>query len=385
MTRAAIVAMAQTRFEPKKGNERVQEMVWEVVKEVREKTGLGIRSKPGDIDTAVTCSDDFFDARTISDACIGDLVGGHFGTEEKVAMDGLNALFYAAACVLSGHSQVTLLAAHCKESQSASRNMIGYAASDPIFQRGVGLDYLSAAGLQMSAYLHRTGATEKQCAAAVARDRRHAAKNPKAQAQAPVSVADVMASPYVCDPLKELDVYPVSDGAIAMIVTTEDRAKEITDKPVFILGAGSCYNDYYIGDRDLSRDLALAAAGRRCFRRAGIKDPRHELDLVELAAQYSYQELLFLEALGLVDDGHAGKLIESGATDLGGKLPVNLSGGMLAGNPIMLGGLARAAECFLQLRGEAGERQVAGAKRALAQGATGPAAQHHIVMALSAE
>ena len=128
MTRAAIVAMAQTRFEPKKGSERVQEMVWEVVKEVRDKTGLGIRSKPGDIDTAVTCSDDFFDARTISDACIGDLVGGHFGTEEKVAMDGLNAVFYAAACVLSGHSEATLVAGHCKESQGDSRNLIGYCA-----------------------------------------------------------------------------------------------------------------------------------------------------------------------------------------------------------------------------------------------------------------
>ena len=383
MTRAAIVAMAQTRFEPKKGSERVQEMVWEVVKEVRDKTGLGIRSKPGDIDTAVTCSDDFFDARTISDACIGDLVGGHFGTEEKVAMDGLNAVFYAAACVLSGHSEATLVAGHCKESQGDSRNLIGYCASDPIFQRGIGLDYLSCAGLQMSAYLHRTGATERQCAAAVARDRRHAAKNPKAQAQKPVSVDDVMRSPYVCDPLKELDVYPVSDGAIAMIVTTEDRAKKLTDKPVFIEGAGSCYNDYYLGDRDLSRDLALVAAARRCYQRAGIKDPRHDLDLIEIAAGYSYQELLFLEALGLVDDGHAGKLIESGATDFGGKLPVNVSGGMLAGNPLMIGGLARAAECFLQLRGEAGDRQVAGAKKALAQGATGPAAQHHIVMVLA--
>jgi acetyl-CoA C-acetyltransferase len=381
--RAAIVAMAQTRFEPKKGNERVQEMVWEVVKEVRELTGLDIR-KPGHIDNAVTCSDDFFDARTISDSCIGDLVGAHMGSEEKVAMDGLNALFYAAACVLSGHSQVTLLAAHCKESQS-DRNLIGYAASDPIFQRGVGLDYLSAAGLQMSAYLHRTGATEEQCAAAVARDRRHASHNPKAQCRVPVTVAEVMRSAYVCDPLKELDIYPVSDGAIAMIVTTEERARELTDKPVFIGGSGSCYNAFYLGDRDLSRDPALTAAAKRAYERAGIADPRKAFDLVELAAPCSHQELMWLEALGLVGDGRAGAFIASGATDFGGALPVNVSGGMLSGNPLMLGGLARAAECFIQLRGEAGLRQVPGAKRALAQGSTGPAGQHHRVMVLTAE
>jgi acetyl-CoA C-acetyltransferase len=381
--RAAIVAMAQTRFEAKKADERVQEMLWEVVKQVREETGLGI--KPGQIDNAVTCSDDFFDARTISDAAIGDLVGAHFGSEEKVCQDGLQALFYAAACVLSGHSQITLVAGHCKESQSPSRNQITHAAFDPIFQRGVGLDYLSAAGLQARAYMARSGATELQCAAAVVRDRAHGAKNPKARDQRPVSVADVMDSHYICDPLKTLDIYPMTDGAIAMIVTTEERARDLTKKPVFIEGAGNCYNSFCLGDRDLATDDALRFAAGRAYRMAGISDPRRELDLIELAAQYSYQELLWLECLGLVPEGQAGEFIMAGKTNAGGELPVNLSGGMLCGNPLMLGGLARAAECFLQLRGEAHGRQLKDPKRALASGATGPAAQHQTVMVLSAE
>jgi acetyl-CoA C-acetyltransferase len=381
--RAAIVAMAQTRFEAKKADQRVQEMLWEVVKDVRGQTGLGI--KPGEIDNAVTCSDDFFDARTISDAAIGDLVGAHLGSEEKVSQDGLQALFYAAACVLSGHSQITLVAAHCKESQSPSRNQITNAAFDPIFQRGVGLDYLNAAALQARAYLARAGASELQCAAAVVRDRAHGAKNPKARNQRPIAIADVMNSHYVCDPLKDLDIYPMTDGAIAMIVTTEERARELTKHPVFIAGAGNCYNAFYLGDRDLATDDALRFAAGRAYRMAGISDPRRELDLVEIAAQYSYQELLWLECLGLAPEGQAGEFIMSGKTNAGAELPVNLSGGMLCGNPLMLGGLARAAECYLQLRGEAGGRQKKGAKRALAQGATGPAAQHQTVMIFSAE
>lgn len=382
--RAAIVAMAQTRFEPQKDSERFQEMLWESVREVRKATGLDY-NKPGHIDNAVTCSDDFFDARTISDAPAGDLVGAHLSSEEKVSQDGLQALFYAAACVLSGHSQVTIVGAHCKESQAASRNMITHAAFEPIFQRGVGLDYLNAAGLQARAFLHRSGATERQCARAVARDRANGAKNPKANLQTAVSVDQVMASPYLCDPLKELDVYPRTDGAIAAIVTTEERARELTDKPVFIEGAGNCYNRFYLGDRDLADDAALKEAAAKAYKMAGISDPAKELDLVELAAQYSYQELLWPECLGLAPRGKAGAWIESGATDLGGKLPINASGGMLSGNPLILGGLARAVECFLQIRGEAGKRQVGGVKRALAQGSSGPAAQHHCVMILSAE
>ncbi len=387
--RAAIVAMAQTRFEPEKGGERFQEMVWEVVKQVREETGLGFNKpdqpRPGHIDNAVTCSDDFLDARTISDAAVGDLVGAHYGTEEKVPQDGLQALIYAAACVLSGHSEITIVAGHCKESQSASRNRISHAAFDPIFQRQMGMDYLNACALQARAYMGRTGATEAQCALSVARDRKHASMNPHAQRRIPISAEEVMVSPYICDPLKELDVYPVSDGAIAAIVTTEERARQLTDKPVYINGLGNCYNAFYLGDRDISDDEALREAAAKAYKMAGVTDPAREFDLAEIAAQVSYQELLWLECLGLVPDGKAGAFIESGKTDLGGDLPVNLSGGMISGNPALLGGLARAVECFLQLTGRTVQRQVDGARLALAQGSTGPASQHHSVMVLSAQ
>lgn len=382
--RVAIVAMAQTRFERKKGTQRFQEMVWEVVKQVRAETGLDFH-QPGHIDSAVTCSDDFFDSRTISDGPMGDLVGAHLGPEEKVSQDALQAIFYGWVGILSGHYDVTLVVAHGKESQAASRNLIGHAAFDPLFSRGVGLDYLTAAALQARAYLHHFAVPAEQTAAAVARDRKHAALNPKAQEQRPVTVKEVLASKPVCDPLRELDIYPVSDGAVAMILAREGRARELTKKPIWIQAGGNCYDSYFLGDRNLADSFSLRQAAARAYKMAGIKNPRKELNLAEISAQYSYQELLWLECLGLAENGKAGKWITAGGTNFDGEFPVNTSGGALAGNPLLVSGMARAAECFLQLRGEAGKRQVKGAKRALAHGTTGPAGQHHCVMIFSNE
>jgi acetyl-CoA C-acetyltransferase len=378
--RVGIVAVAQTKFEPRKWKERFQELVWEVVKDVREQTGLG--HGPGQIDNAVTCSDDFFDCRTISDAPIGDLVGAHYGPEEKAASDGLQAVFYAAACVASGHSEITLVAGHCKESQS-DRNLITHCAFDPIFSRQVGLDYLNAAALQARMYCECFGVKPEATARAVVRDRKHAMLNPKAQIQKEVTIEEVLNSPLVCDPLREMDIYPRSDGAVALIVAKESRAKKLCKQPIWILGAGNCYDAHYLGDRKLWQSASLKFAAKRAYVMAGIKNAKKELDLLELSAGYSYEELLFLEALGICNPGKAGDYIMSGATDLGGELPVNTSGGKLCGNPLIISGLARAAECVIQLRGEAGKRQVAGAKVALAHGATGPAGQHHSVMILS--
>lgn len=379
--RVGIVAVGQTRFEAKKGGQRFQEMAWEAVKEVRQQTGLGIGE--GEIDNAVTCSDDIFDARTISDAPLGDIVGAQYGPEEKVSQDSLQALFYAAAVVLSGHSDITLVLAHCKESQSKSRNMITHAAFDPIFHQQVGLDYLSAAALQARAYMDKYDVAPEHAAAAVARNRRHAALNPNAQEQEQVTVKDVINSKLVCDPLRELDLYPVSDGAVAMIVANEEKARRLTDKVVWIEGAGNCYDHFFLGDRDLWDSQSLRTAAKRAYSLAGVENPAAELDLVEISAQTSYQELIWLECMDLCSNGRAGELVKSGATDLGAALPVNPSGGMMCGSPIIVSGMARAAECVIQLRGEAGERQVPNARLALAQGATGPAGQHQCVMIFS--
>jgi acetyl-CoA C-acetyltransferase len=353
----------------------MQGLLWEVVKGVREQTGLDFGK--GGIEGAVTVSDDLFDARTISDGAVTDVVGAHFGSEEKVAADGAQGVYYAASTILAGHHDVVLLAGHCKESQAASRNMVTHLAFDPFFTRPVGLDYLCAAALQAQAYLARSGVTETQLADLVVRARHWAAMNPVAQETAPLTIDQVLASPMIADPIRNAFMYPVSDGAIAMILAGEKRALELTDKPVWITGLGNCYDSFFLGERDLAGNFALERAAKRAYAMARVSKPETAFDVVEIADQYAHQLPQYAEGLGLCKAGR--EWLDNGGPD---KQNVNRSGGMIAGNPLILGGLARVAEAVLQLRGEAGERQVAGAKRAVAHGATGPAGQLQTVVVL---
>ncbi|MBM3289249.1 MAG: thiolase family protein, partial [Candidatus Hydrogenedentes bacterium] len=269
--RAAICAVAQTRFDANKWDLRAQGLVWEVVDRVRRETGLGF-GEDG-IGAAVTVSDDLFDARTISDGAITDVVGAHYQGEEKVAADGAQGVYYAAATVLSGHHDIVLLAGHCKESQTASRNQISHLAFDPFFTRPIGLDYVAAAALQAQAYMARSGVTENQLADLVVRSRRWARTNPVAQETAPLTREEVLASPMLADPIREAFRYPVSDGAIAMIVASEERARDITDRPVWITGLGNCYDSFFLGERDLAGHFALERAAQRAYAMAGVSAP----------------------------------------------------------------------------------------------------------------
>ncbi len=375
--RVAICAVAQTRFESNKWNVRMQGMVWEVVKAVLDRTGLGFGE--GGIQAAVTVSDDVFDARTISDSAITDVVGAHYQSEEKVAGDGSQGVYYAAATVLSGHHDLVLLVGHGKESQPASRNMVTHLAFDPFFTRPVGLDYLAAAALQAQAYMGRSGVTEAQLADVVVRSRGWAAKNPVANVTQTATRDEILASPMLADPIREAFMYPVSDGAVAMILASEERAADVTDKPVWVTGLGNCHDGFYLGERDLAGNFALGRAAKRAYAMAGIDDPQSAFDVAEIADQYAHQLPQYAEGLGLCGDGEGGAWLDDGGPD---GQNANRSGGTLAGNPLILGGMARVAEAVIQLRGDAGDRQVAGARRAVAHGATGPAGQLQTVVVL---
>jgi len=341
-------------------------------------TGVTFDMEKG-IRNVVSCSDDVFDARTISNNGNTDVMGAHYRGERKAAQDGANALGYAMASILSGHDDLILVMGHCKESQTESRNMNTNLAFDPFYCRPLGLDYLNAAALQARAYMKQSNITDDHLAQIVVRSRQNAAKNPYARENDMVTAVDVTASPMLADPIRALHRYPVTDWAVGMLLCCEERAHEFTDKPVWLTGFGSCMDSYFLGDRDLTSNFALTSAAKRAYKMAGIEDPKTAFDVVELNDSCAYQLPMWAEGVGLVDKGSGGKWIDGNGMDACG---VNPSGGMLAGNPIMLGGLARALEGILQLRGDAGDRQIDGAKRALAHGTTGPAGQHHAVIIL---
>ncbi len=376
--RVAICAVSQIKNEPDIWHQRFQGMLLDCFEPIIEQTGVTFDMEKG-IRDVLTCSDDVFDARTISDNGMQDVVGAHYRGEEKMAQDAINGLGYAMACILSGHDDVVLYLAHCKESQTESRRMNTNLGYDPFYCRPVGLDFINACAFQAREYMEKSGITEEHLAEIVVRSRKNAAKNPYARENGKVSKKDVMKSPMLCDPIRELHHYPVTDWAAGMLLCSEERAHEFTDNPVWITGFGNCMDSYFLGDRDLTSNFALKKAAEQAYAMAGIKDPRKEIDLFELNDASAYQLPMWAEGVGLVDEGQGGAWIDAGGMDASN---VNLSGGMLNGNPVMLGGLARAVEAVIQLRGEAGKRQAKGVKRALAHGTTGGAGQHHAVVIL---
>ena len=379
--RVGIVAVAQTKYSPNRADANEGELVYEAIKQVLQETGLKFAQDGTGIDASVTCSQDFWDGRTISSCNVMSYVGAHHSDEDKIAEDSINAVYTAFARILSGHQDIVLVATHCKESQGDKRG-IENAALDPIFLRVLGLDFLSAAALQARRYMYKYGITPEQCAKVAVKNRGNARKNPFAQEPLDITVEEVLGSQVLASPIRQLDTKPTSDGACAMILARESKAKKLTSKPVWILGASNCYETNYLGDRDLADCDALAVAARKAYKMAGINDPIEQIDVAEISEEYSYQELLWMEGLGFCPRGEAGKLIDAGVTQMGGRLPVNPSGGMLSGNPTVVAGMTRVAETVLQLRGEAGERQVTGAKMALAHGFTGACGQLQGVMIL---
>lgn len=369
--RVGICAVAQTTYEPDKWTERFQGMALEVLESIQAQTGVDFSEDRG-IGMSISVSDDIFDARTISDNAMTDVLGAHFGCEEKVAQEGIQAIYYGLAAIRSGHEDVVLIVGHCKESQCKSRNMVTHVAFDPFYTRPVGLDFCAAAGLQAQAYMERSGITEEQLADVVVRSRENALKNDRLPAIEPVTAEQVMNSPMLADPIRQLHAYPVSDGAVGMLLAAEERVAEFTDTPVWITGVGNCMDSFFLGDRDLASNFALKQAARRAYQRAGIADPKSAFDVVEVSDLYAYQQPMWLDGLGIANGG-AGK----------GRPVINPSGGTLAGNPMILGGLARAAEASLQLMGKAADRQVEDAATALAHGVMGPAGQFHSVVTLA--
>jgi acetyl-CoA C-acetyltransferase len=255
---------------------------------------------------------------------------------------------------------------------------------DPFYHRPFGLNWISAHAVQVQSYMNKWGVTAEQAAKVTMKNRSNAINNETAHLRTEVTLEEVMQSQYICEPLRELNIPPHSDGACALVLTTEEKAKK-NNWPVlaWIKGVGWSNDTYYMGDKDLWKLSSLVDAGKRAYKMAGIKEPLKEIDVAELYDVTSFHELMEYEALGFCGEGEGGKFIDSGATFRDMELPVNPSGGMLSSNPFIAVGLYRVAEAALQVSGKAGARQVPNVKTALAQGMGGLCGQSNCVVILS--
>jgi len=373
----AIVGVGQTKYERRKKDKTFHDLVFEVTKEAMDDAGYTLE----DIDNVITVSNDFLDGRTISSMAVGEAAGAYDKNISVVEGDGTFGAFYGAMRVLGGF-RTTLVVVHSKESEGDLR-YITNGMFDPVYQRLLGLESISSAALQANACMEKYGWTEEDFAGVSVKNHGNAKNNPLAHLPLKLTVEDVMGSRKIADPIKLLDCSPLSDGAAALIIADEAHAGKAKTKPVWIKGIAHCADDFLIGDRDLADPRALRDAARRAYAMAGITNPTKEIDLVELYDAFSYMEPLWLEGLGFCDPGEGTTLLKDGKTTIDGALPVNPSGGVLSAHALLVAGLARIIEASLQIRGDAGARQIRGVKRALAHGINGPCGQSHCVWVLS--
>jgi acetyl-CoA C-acetyltransferase len=366
----AIVGAVQTKYEAAKKHLAYNELVYEVVRELLDQTGI----KMADIHSQITASQDMYDGKTISGMSVNEVVGGYLKSECKVAADGLQALLYGVARVASGSFEYTLVVAHCKESEGKSHPITG-SMFDPFVERPLGLDASLATAMQAERYLALTKLSDDDLAAISQRRHRQATKNPFAQRSGEYRLDQIKESPVLMGSIRELLAGPTSDGACALLLANPAQAKRFGKKAVWVAGLGNS-TDAYWTDRDLSQADALKDAASRACRAGGITGPGTEIDVAEISARYAYEEPLYAEALALCETEHVREWIAS--PDGSGPL-VNPSGGAITGNPATVMGLTRAIEIYLQLSEQAGEHQVEGASVGLAHGRDGICGQNHSV------
>jgi acetyl-CoA C-acetyltransferase len=372
--RVAIVEVAQ--IAGKESSENFLTQVYGVCREVMDKAGITRK----DIGTIITSASDVFHGGvSCANAYYWDSSSAYLKNGSRQDGESLLAFLYGVMRIMTGHYETALVLGICKGSENPETDMITHFIGDPFYQRQVGINETIAAALQMREYLDRYPVTEEQCAKVVVKNLGNALRNPNAHVRRRLSVDDVLNSKRVMDPLKELEIAPQSEGIIALLLASEEMAPKLTDRPIWFKGFGSSIDAYYLGDRDLLRGQ-LSNAAKRAYDMAGIGDPRREIDIAEITEPYAFQELLWYEGLGFCDEGEGGNLMDKGATQRDGEIPVNLSGGVLATNPYVSRGLFRLAEVFLQMRGQAGERQLdREIKCGLAHGVHGFAGQFHAV------
>ncbi len=306
------------------------------------------------------------------------------GRVESACASGGLAFRCAIAEVASGMSDV-VLAGGVEKMTDVSGDGATYAlaaAADQEYEVFNGATFPGLYALMARAHMEKYGTTRDQLAHVAVKNHHNGTKNPNAQYPFEVTLDQVKNSVMIADPLRILDCSPITDGAAAVIVCPMEMAKDLTEKPlVKVTGLGQATDAIALHSRqDITTIEATTVAAKEAFAMAG-KGPK-DIDFAEVHDCFTIAEIVVTESLGFFEPGKGGPAVEAGETARGGRIPINLSGGLKSkGHPVGATGIAQIYEIVKQLRGDAGERQIENAKVGLAQnmGGSGASTLVHIL------
>lgn len=322
---------------------------------------------------------------------------GHTGSTlaDWAGLTGIPATRTEAACgssgvalrsgiyaVLSGLADMVVIGGVEKMTHRTTAEVTEYLAmaADFPFEQFHGITFPGLFAMMATAHMHTYGTTEQQFGKVAVKNHHHGSLNPKAHMQKEITLETVLASKYVAWPLKLYDCSLISDGASCIIITKPELANKYTDEPVHIIGSGQATDVIGLYERESLTSLkSTKLASKAAYEMANITPD--QVNLAEVHDCFTIAELIAYEDLEFCKVGEGGKLVESGATALGGCIPVNTSGGLKAkGHPVGATGAAQAYEMYLQLTGKAEKRQVKDAQIGLTHniGGSGATAAVHI-------
>jgi len=255
------------------------------------------------------------------------------------------------------------------------------AAADREWEAAVGATFPGLYAMMARAHMHEFGTTREQLAQVAVKNHYHGSMNPRAQFRNRITIESVISSPLVADPLRLFDCSPITDGAAAVVLVPAERAREFTDTPIYVKAASQASDTISLHDRrSLTSIDATTVAADRAFKTARLE--RSNIDVAEVHDCFTIAEIMAIEDLRFFEKGRGGPATLAGDTAIGGKIPINTSGGLKAcGHPVGATGIKQAVEIAEQLRGDAGKRQVEGAEVGLTHnvGGTGGTVVVHIL------
>jgi acetyl-CoA C-acetyltransferase len=381
MRRVAVIGIGHGKFGVR-SDASLRELAFEAVKACLDDAGIPLK----EVDSMVTgIAGDEFALGLQPSAQVHDYIGFHpkpnFRVEGACAT-GSMALRTGYMNVASGLAEVVLVVGVEKMTEvptSTATEIMGK-AGDSIWEYPFGTTFPGYYALIANAHMAEYGTTEEQLAMVAVKNHYYGSLNPYAHMQKVIDLQKALTSFTVAYPLKLFDCSLITDGAAAVIIASEERAKAISKKPVWIVGTGLATDTLRLSDRkSLTSILAAREAARTAYKMAGVGPP--DIDVATVHDCFTIAEIVAYEDLGFCEKGEGGKLIEAKETYLDGRIPVNVDGGLKSkGHPIGATGVSMAIEITKQLRGEAGERQVKNPEIGLAHnvGGSGQVVAVHI-------